>query len=93
MAEISKPSLGEILAAIPLPPGEPVKGKTYLADGWVYRDLPARLSNEMWDLLISIMGEGNYVILAESRGPDWRRGQFLISPTGMKNMKEHSRDK
>lgn len=72
-----------------LPPGEPVKGKTYRADGWVYRDLPRRLSFEMWDHFLSVIGEGNYVILAMSTGPDWKRGQFLISPAGMENMRQH----
>lgn len=69
-----------------LPSGEPFEGETIMADGWVYRDLPNRLSHEMWDFLIETMGEGNYRILAKSVGPDWKRGQFLISPEGMKNL-------
>lgn len=69
-----------------LPPGEPVEGETLRADGWVYRDLPARLSFEMWDLLLEIMGEGNYRILAMTIGPDFKRGQFMISPDGIANM-------
>ncbi len=72
-----------------LPPGEPIAGKTYLADGWLYRDLPTRLSYEMWDCLLSTIGEGEYVILAMSRGNDWKRGQLLISPDGMENLQRH----
>ena len=71
---------------LPLPPGEPFKGETLMADGWVYRDLPSRLSHEMWDLFIKTLGEGNYRIMAMTVGPDWKRGQFLISPDGMANL-------
>lgn len=75
-----------------IPLGEPVKDKTYIADGWVYRDIPGRFSHEMWDKFLGLLGEGNYVILAksESEADDWVRGQFLISPDGMKNMAEYS---
>ncbi len=71
---------------LPLPPGEPIKGKTLRADGWVYRDIPGRLSHEMWDHLIGIIGVGNFEILAMSIGDDWKRGQLMISPDGMKNL-------
>lgn len=68
---------------------EPIKGKTYMADGWVYRDMPSRLSHEMWAVFLELLGEGNYVILALSRSQvdDWIRGQFLISPQGMQNVR------
>jgi hypothetical protein len=69
-----------------MPPGEPIKGKTYRADGWVYRDLPRRLSHEMWDLFLDTIGEGNFRLLAMTAGKDWKRGQLLISPDGMKNL-------
>ncbi len=71
---------------LPLPSGEPFKDETLMADGWVYRDFPSRLSHEMWDLFIKTLGEGNYRILAMTVGPDWKRGQFLISPDGMANL-------
>lgn len=75
-----------------LPPGEPVKGKTYRADGWVYRDVPIRLSYKMWYRLLEILGEGNYFLLAksESKNDDWIRGQFLISPQGIESLIEYS---
>ena len=73
-----------------LPPGEPFKGETLMADGWVYHDLPSRFSNEYWDMFIELLGAGNYRILAMSAGPGWKRGQFLISPEGMKNLAAYS---
>ena len=80
--------IGKMLAAIPLPPGEPVKGKTYIADGWVYRDFPRRVTYEVWDQFLAAMGKDNYVILIMSKDNDWKRGQFLISPEGMKNLQQ-----
>ncbi len=57
-----------------------------MADGWVYRDMPFRVSHEKWDLFLKILGDGNFRILAMSSAPGWKRGQFLISPEGMKNL-------
>ena len=51
--------------------------------------MPAKISNENWDKFISMIGEGNYVILAMSSGKDWKHGQFLISPQGMDNMRQY----
>jgi hypothetical protein len=56
------------------------------AQGWVYRDLPSKLSYEMWDLFLSIMGEGNYQILIASQGDNWKRGQFFLSPKALENL-------
>jgi len=69
-----------------MPSGEPIKGKTYRADGWVYRDMPGKLSHELWDKILAMLGKGNYVVFIMSEGADWRRGQLLISPTGMDNL-------
>ncbi len=69
-----------------IPPGEPVPGKTYRADGWQYVDLPKRLSLEMRDYFLSRIGNGEYVILAQSEGDDWWRAQLLISPAGQRNL-------
>lgn len=65
-----------------MPPGEPIPGETYRADGWQYIDMPARLSFGMKDKLFGIIGEGNVVTLAETIGPDFWRGQILVSPDG-----------
>lgn len=73
-----------------MPPGEPIPGKTYRADGWQYVDLPARLSLEMKDHLFEVIGVGNYVVLALTTGPDFWRGQILISPAGQDRMKAHA---
>lgn len=39
-----------------IPPGEPVPGKTYRADGWAYIDPPTRFSPEAWDGLMDLIG-------------------------------------
>lgn len=69
-----------------MPPGEPIPGKTYRADGWAYVDPPTKFSPEMWEYFLSVIGEGNYVVLAYSSGEDWSRGQLLVSPAGWRNM-------
>lgn len=77
-----------------LPDGEPVTGKSYRADGWVYRDTDGWFDKDGWFELLGIIGEGNYVILAHSvRGGKDYRGQFLISPIGMDRMKEWAKGK
>ena len=74
-----------------IPPGEPVPGKTYRADGWGYVSAPGRFSPKAWDRMMNDIGEGNVVVLAATTGtlPDGRpfvRGQLLISPDGIKNI-------
>ena len=65
-----------------------------LADkGWVYRDMPGRVTPEAWDLFLSILGEGNYQILVMSEGDGWRRGQFFISPQALENLKAYKAGK
>lgn len=87
----------EDLAAIGLPPGEPFPGETLVADGWVYRDMAVVMSPEMWNRLLSIIGDGECRILAMSEGVradgPWVRGQLLISPTGMENMTAYAATK
>ena len=58
--------------------------------GWRYEDFPTRFSFEMWDLLLETMGKNNYQILVMSQGHDWIRGQFLISPEGLANLRAYS---
>jgi hypothetical protein len=90
-----KSKLRELLDAMPLPPGEPFPGETLIADGWVYRDIPGIMLPEYWDMLLSAIGEGHYRILAMSRinrdGKEWCRGQLLISPTGMENLRNRKK--
>lgn len=79
------------------PESEPIPGKTYLADGWEYRDIYTLLTKEAKELLLSIIGEGNYVILAESEkiieGVSCWYGQFLISPQGMASTRVHQQSR
>lgn len=75
------------LDAMPLPDGEPIPGKTYRSDGWVYRDLP-NLTVKSFDELITLVGAENIVFLtlATRRWPDGqttKRGQCLVSPAGL----------
>lgn len=79
-----------------LPPGEPVAGKTYRADGWSYMDTP-KFTPDMWKLLLGVIGDGEYVVLAmsECRSPNdpsagWVRGQLLVSPQGQKNSEAYA---
>jgi hypothetical protein len=76
-----------------LPPGEPLPGKTYRADGWIYWDAPARFTPHVWATLLAKLGkpQDDYVILAQSSGTDhqgvgWIRGQLLIAPWAVENL-------
>ena len=76
-----------------LPPGEPIPGKTYRADGWIYWDAPARFAPEAWSTLLEKLGKPHvdYVILASSSGTEregrgWIRGQLLIAPWAVLNL-------
>lgn len=75
--------------------GEPIDIEAMLAAGWVYRDMPdgILLDETSWTAFLSIIGFSNYRILAFTERKEfdgvWRRGQFLISPEGMKNLAAH----
>ena len=58
-------------------------------EDWVYRDVPL-MSYEMWDSMLDILGDGNFAIIAATTRPDAKRGQFVISPKGMENLKNFS---
>jgi hypothetical protein len=81
-------SLKDFLDAMPLPEGEPFAGETLRADGWEYRDLP-RMTPEYFDKLIEIIGEKNIRWLTFADYGDTKRGQFFISPDGLKNVRAH----
>lgn len=61
-----------------------------LSEGWIYCDPPTRFSFEMWDLWCSVIGQENYRLLAMTEGPDYKRGQFLISPTGTARLRDYA---
>lgn len=75
-----------------LPDTEPFIGETLIADGWQYRDTPPMLAH-LWDELLSAIGEGNYRLMTlmerTYKGEErlFKRGQMLISPTGIENLK------
>jgi hypothetical protein len=71
----------------PLPEGEPFPGETLRADGWVYRDLP-RMTPDAMEKFLGIVGTEEVRWLTRASYPDGStRGQLLISPQGMENMK------
>lgn len=72
-----------------LPPGEPIPGKTYRADGWAYRDLPGWITINNWEKFTAILGAENYVVLAMSLKGDRVHAQLLISPEGMANARAY----
>jgi hypothetical protein len=67
---------------------KPFSFEEMIRQGWVYRDPPTKFSFEMWDYFLSLLGEGNYHVIATSEGDDWKRGQLFISPTGMQRLAE-----
>lgn len=65
-----------------------------LDSGWQYRDPRGRFSPEMWDHFLSVLGDGEYRLIAGSNGVDsdglpWVRGQLLVSPRGLANATAH----
>ena len=56
--------------------------------GWTYRDLP-RMTKRCLDDLIGVLGESNikFITFADY-GNNSVRGQVMISPDGMNNLKE-----
>lgn len=80
--------LQALMDDMPLPPGEPIKGKTYIADGYVYRDLP-NMATFMLTELIDILGREEVVWLTRMTRGRYSRGQALISPKGIQNLREY----
>jgi hypothetical protein len=68
------------------PPGEPIAGQTYRADGWAYVDPPGKMTPDLWQEFVDLFGEDHCVMLVVSEGVSggepFKRGQFLTSPTG-----------
>lgn len=78
--------------------GELLDGKTMIAAGWVYRYMEPHhwLPEAAWEAFLSIIGFSNYRILELTKaaavdGGIWKRGQFLISPEGMRRLLEHAK--
>ena len=67
--------------------------------GWVYRDLP-KMMPEYFDQLVGIIGEENIKWLTFAiyegwgeNGEDLKRGQLMISPAGIENVKQYNASK
>lgn len=75
-----------------MPKSEPFPGKTLVADGWEYRDLP-RMTQEQFNQFLDVVGEENVEFLTFARYNSDSgcrvRGQLMISPYGMQKLKEH----
>lgn len=64
--------------------------------GWRYVDPPTKFSHEMWDYFRARIGMEEHKLLIYSEGVaadgfKWKRGQFVISPQGMKNLVDKDR--
>jgi hypothetical protein len=62
---------------------------------WTYYDLPKMGPKYFDQLIYDIIGEDNVSFLTRvshtDRDGDWFRGQILISPAGMDNIREYRR--
>ena len=69
-------------------------GHPLVQEDWEYVDPPGRFSPKIWQQLLDLIGKGNYAIVAcsagETDGKPWIRGQLIVSPTGMKNVREQA---
>jgi len=64
--------------------------------GWKYVDPPTKFSHEMWEYFRNLIGMDEHKLLIYSDGITrdgfpWKRGQFVISPQGMKNLADKDR--
>jgi hypothetical protein len=68
----------------------PLSFEEMIRQGWVYREPQASFSPEMWDFFLSLLGDGNYHVIATQEGEGWKHGQLFISPNGLKQIQELS---
>lgn len=76
---------------------EEAMNEAFKTTGWHYRDINWMKVSD-FDQMLEIFGEDNYKVIAGTVRDDWeggpfRRGQFLISPQGMENIKEWTRNR
>lgn len=71
------------------PLGRAIDPDKLLAEGWVYREI-SWCSASVWaNIMKKLGGQENYVTLARSVRPSGdTRGQLLISPQGIHNLKK-----
>lgn len=58
--------------------------------GWVYRDLP-RMSPELFDKFIEIVGDENIKWLTKADYGDSKRGQLMVNPEGLRRAAEYAK--
>ncbi len=73
---------------------EEAMNEAFQTTGWFYRDINW-MTLPYFDEMLEIFGADNYKLITGTVRNDWeggpfRRGQFLISPQGIKNVKEWS---
>lgn len=71
-----------------VPTGEPFPGKPYMAEGWIYKDLP-KMELTFIRQLKELVGDENIVWLTYSSNSQFARGQLLLSPEGQRLLKEY----
>lgn len=67
---------------------EPIPDRQYLAEGWVYKDIPV-LTKSQVETFIDVVGGDNIVWLTFAKGPNGCRGQMLISRSGAANLSSY----
>lgn len=73
-----------------LPPGEPVPGHTYRADGWMYLVVPS-VTVGQWNAMLVTAGEDEVVLMSYDFTPTTiENGRLLISPTGQARIEMHA---
>src|ERR1700684_1899136 len=68
--------------------GEPFPGKTLVADGWRYKDLP-QLTAEQFEMFLDVVGDENIEWLAISHSPKGHRGQMYVSADGQQRLQTY----
>lgn len=69
---------------------EPVEGRTLLADGWKYKDIPP-LTGKQFETFLEVVGRDNIVwlSLAVQKENGLLRCQMFISPAGQALLKSY----
>lgn len=67
---------------------EPIQGKTLVADGWTYKDLPW-LDPDQYETFLRVVGVENIEFLTHAVRGLKQRGQMFLSPTGQENLRKY----
>lgn len=71
-----------------LPTTEPIRGKTYRADGWAYIEMMHVKTPITWfDEIEAVAGEGHLVYISKYAFPDGTgAAMFMLSPEGQERV-------